>query len=81
MTHSKTFALLKISLKAKVWDEQPFILHEQIASGEHPTLGKFRIIRDVSTGTIFVELAGQWHEVSLRQIMDALIDAKENKPA
>lgn len=77
MTESRTFALLDLTIKAKVWDRMPMVLHEEIATGEHEKYGKFRMIRDISVGTIYVDLAGQCYELSMRDIMNALIDQKE----
>lgn len=79
MSETRSFAKAELKVEAKVWDRQPMVLHEEVATGEHEKHGKFRIIREISAGTHYIVFDGQCYEISMRDLMNAVIDSKEGK--
>jgi len=75
---TKTFATMKLSVDVKVWDDMPFTLKQEIASG---TYGEhdYEILQNVSTKEIYIKFKGQVYEVSMQQLMHALMFATEDK--
>jgi hypothetical protein len=78
MTETITFAELPLTIKAKVWDKQPLMLHTQLASGELKDKTPFKILQNISNHSIFVQIDnGQVYEVGLYALMDAILEARE----
>lgn len=78
MTHSITYALLGLELEAKVWDSKPFTLSQQIASGTYGP-DKYTIMQNAVSFELYIEWKGQWYEVSMQSVMQAIINATDKK--
>ena len=53
--------------------------HVEIASGEHPIYGPFRILESVADGAIIVECRGERKAITLWAIMDGLFEAMQRE--
>lgn len=79
MTTTHTFANQKITVETRVYDHQPLVLHEELASGKTPKGKSFRIIQNVGAGgSIYVSFKdGHCYEIGLRAIMDGILKVVE----
>lgn len=78
MAGTRTFALLGLQLEAKVWDDRPFALSKEIASGTYGP-EKYTIMQNAVSFELYIEWKGQWYEVSMQSVMQAIINASDNK--
>jgi hypothetical protein len=66
----------------KVTKTEALYLHDQVADGDHPRLGKFEVNRTLPGQNIIVNIMGGkkkgWYWVDLRNIVDCIFDAVEN---
>jgi hypothetical protein len=66
---------MKIIVETKKLEQQPFVLHEEIATGE---LGgkKIRVIRTVNGATMFVAFGDNHYQVNVADIVKAIGEAE-----
>jgi hypothetical protein len=71
---SRTFAKLPLNVEGKVWDDKPFTLSQRIASGTYGD-DEYEIFQNAVSFELYISWKGQYYEVSMQAVMQALIDA------
>jgi hypothetical protein len=66
-----------ITLPLYIHTKNLCMMWEEVASGEHPTLGKFIVGREALTREIWVEIADKKYCVHLKDIVTAITNGVE----
>lgn len=54
-------------------------LHEEVATGDHPEHGPFRVLRSLVDSSIIIECAGRREVLTLRALMDGYFEARAKR--
>lgn len=66
---------MKVTVEFQDFTGKYLPLHEEMASGEHPEHGPFRVLRSMMDGALIVEGGDRRKVLTLRAIMDGFFEA------
>ena len=64
-------------MRFEPWEGKYLPLHDEVATGDHPEHGRFRVLRSMVDSSIIVECAGERQVLTLHALMDGYFEALE----